>query len=156
PTLAGYREGDIDRLYRALRNDLVALPGVTAVSWSDVRLLAGSLWSATMRQTGPEHDGDAEMQVDVVGVGPGFFDTLQIALLAGRPLSAAGVAQAPSPERGVSPALVNEAYVRRFGGALGQTLRYKSDQPSPTWEIVGVVRDTKYSDLRAEIRPTIY
>jgi hypothetical protein len=111
-----------------------------------------------MRPAGPGHDGDAVLPVDVVGVGPGFLDALQIALLAGRPLSAAEVAQAPSPE-GVGAALVNEALARRLapdGNALGRTLRYQGDQPGPTWQIVGVVRDAKYSDLRRAIQPTIY
>jgi ABC-type antimicrobial peptide transport system permease subunit len=109
--------------------------------------------------------------VDVMGVGPHFFDTLQVSLLSGRTLSpqdlveASGASAAVAdtapyvPPSVIAAAVVNEEFVRRYlpdRSPLGERFQYESDEPSPTWQIVGVVRDTKYSDLRRGIEPTVY
>ena len=169
PTLAGYRAAQIDDLYRELRGELAALPGVTSASWSGVRLLSGGLWSSVVRRVGSA-DAPA-MDVDVMGVGTGFFETLQIPLLSGRTLLPADIAEASAasaavadtvpyvPPAGVAAAVVNEELVRRYfpnASPLGERFQYKSDEPSPTWQIVGVVSDTRYSDLRRAVHPTVY
>jgi ABC-type lipoprotein release transport system permease subunit len=60
---------------------------------------------------------------------------------------------------------VNESFVHayfptgspiglRFGG--GENLGYPDSCNEPGWQIVGIVHDAKYSDLRREIHPTFY
>jgi len=64
-------------------------------------------------------------------------------------------------------AVVNESFVRtyfpqenpigqRFGG--GENLEYPDPNhcKDPGWQIVGVVHDAKYNDLRREVHPTFY
>jgi predicted lysophospholipase L1 biosynthesis ABC-type transport system permease subunit len=58
-------------------------------------------------------------------------------------------------------AIVNEAFARKFlDGAIpvGQRFRIAAaaDAPETLYEIVGLVRDTKYGDLREEFRPIAY
>src|SRR5262249_26958538 len=157
----------IDALDRELRRQLAALPGVTSASYSEVRLLSGGLWRTTLRMTGAREP--SEMKVDVMGVGAGFFATMQIPLLTGRTMTEADVvgaakaaaAVAGKNERpaGFAAALVNDAFVRRYfpgRNPIGELLEYKGDEPSPVWQIVGVVGDTKYDDLRRDLAPTIY
>jgi hypothetical protein len=58
-------------------------------------------------------------------------------------------------------AIVNETFVKLFAGsreAIGQTLRTSEEPnyPSTTYEIVGVIPDTQYNDLRGEKRPMVF
>jgi predicted permease len=95
-------------------------------------------------------------------VTPGYFSTLGIALLAGRPFEDSDRAGGPSV------AIVNEAFARRyFPGEnpighrieVGRRIQGGFIDPSlvgPGAEIVGVVADIREVSLRAEPRRTIY
>jgi len=159
PTLAGYPPPKIDALYRELRDGLADLPGVTSASWSEARLLAGAGWAATLRLPAPARIVD----VDLLRVGPGFFQTLGVPVLAGRALSAEDIAAAPAGgdanANGTRTAVVNQAFARRFfpgRSPLGEGFQFDGRGPEPTWQIVGVVGDIKYSELRRDVWPTIY
>lgn len=78
-------------------------------------------------------------------------------------------AQVTKPTTAVSiapvPAIVNEAFVRSYltkGESLGQQFGASEGNPEakelqkPGWEVVGVVADAKYSNLRRDVHPTIY
>src|SRR5206468_7284540 len=82
-------------------------------------------------------------------VSPGYFDTLRIPILAGRDLRDLDTAASGRV------LLVNESFVRgQLGGrnAIGTMLRTVAEAgyPETTYEIVGVVGNTKYADLRDE------
>jgi serine phosphatase RsbU (regulator of sigma subunit) len=84
-------------------------------------------------------------------VSPGYFDTLRIPILDGRGFDERDHAKS----RRVL--LVNDAFVRqhlRTARALGARVRTAPEGPYPetTYEIVGVVGDTKYNTLRDEDR----
>jgi putative ABC transport system permease protein len=88
-------------------------------------------------------------------IGPDYFKTLQITLLAGRDFDARDRVGAPKV------AIVNEAFARKFlNGAnpVGQRFWIEATPGSPDtpYEIVGLVRDTKYGDLREEFRSVAY
>ncbi len=88
-------------------------------------------------------------------VGPGYFKTLQIPLLAGREFDAGDRAGAPKV------AIVNEAFARKFLNAASPVGHRFWSEATPgasetLYEIVGLVRDTKYEDLREEFRPIAY
>ena len=56
-------------------------------------------------------------------------------------------------------AIVNQAFVRKYFGSanpLGRTFRVNNNTPTPPIQIVGVVKDVKYSSLREEIPATAY
>ena len=81
-------------------------------------------------------------------LGPGWFDTLRIPIVAGRDFTWQDRVGTPSV------AIVNETLARQFwnGAAVGRTLRFHSK----TAEVVGVVRDTKYWTIGEAIAPQVY
>src|SRR5205085_11714658 len=94
-------------------------------------------------------------QIFLNRVGPGYLRTMGIAIVAGRDfndhdsLSSAKVA------------IVNEVLSRKhFGGAnpVGRTFRLESEagKPEPLIQIVGLVKNTKYYELREEFKPIAF
>ena len=88
-------------------------------------------------------------------VGPDYFRTLQTQLLAGRDFDARDRDGAPLV------VVVNEAFARKFfDGANPVGRRFwvaaSPGDPDTRYEIVGLVRDTKYEDLREEFQPIAY
>ena len=88
-------------------------------------------------------------------VGPDYFKTLQIPLLAGRDFDTRDIIGAPKV------AIVNQAFARElFNGAnpVGQRFWVEATPGTPEtlYEIVGLVRDTKYGDLREDFGPIVY
>jgi predicted permease len=85
-------------------------------------------------------------------VSPGYFDALRIGLLRGRDFNAADTATSPKV------LVINEATARFFFGAedpIGR--RMGRGQSGPTdLEIIGVVRNTKYLDMREDNRRIVY
>jgi predicted permease len=89
-------------------------------------------------------------------VGPKFFETLRIPVLAGRTLTPNDFNSA----RGSTwcPTVVNEAFARQFfkeQTPFGRSISGLGDK-YPSCEIVGIVGDAKYQTLRSEISPTVY
>ncbi|MBO0862799.1 MAG: FtsX-like permease family protein [Chloracidobacterium sp.] len=88
-------------------------------------------------------------------VSPGYFKTMEIAVLAGRDFN--------DFDTGASRrvAIVNETFARRFLanrnpiGALIRTVT-EPNYPETLYEVVGLVKDTKYSDLREPMPPITY
>jgi putative ABC transport system permease protein len=88
-------------------------------------------------------------------VGPDYFKTLQIALLAGRDFDARDRIGS------TKAAIVNEAFARKFldgTSPVGHRFWVQATPGSPDtrYEIVGMVRDTKYENLREEFQPIAY
>jgi len=85
-------------------------------------------------------------------IGPNFFRTLGVPLLSGREFT-------DQDRKGTPPvAIVNETLVRDLfpnTNPIGQRLRVLSRQPS-SWEIVGVVKDSKYRSLGEDSMPYIF
>ena len=87
-------------------------------------------------------------------VSPGFFETLRTPLLAGRDFNDHDVAGSPLV------AIVNETMARKVlkaGNPVGTMFRVRRlSKISGPFEIVGLVKDTKYGDLREEPLPIVY
>ena len=88
-------------------------------------------------------------------VGPDYFKTLQIPLLAGREFDARDKLGAPKA------AIVNQAFARQLVNGSNPVGRRFWIEATPgdaetLYEIVGLVGDTKYEDLREELGPIVY
>jgi len=87
-------------------------------------------------------------------IAPGYFRTLRIPLLAGRDFTEQDTTGKPEV------VIVNARFARRHFGtaqnALGKLLGHKSPQGESTYEIVGVVGDSKHFDLRSDVAETLY
>jgi predicted permease len=124
-----------------------ATPGVAAAAASTHVPLEGNRWSHFFRL--PDRADDDTRAARFAYVGPGYFETLGVPVLAGRDFDDHDHATS----RRVL--LVNDAFVRRHLGtadAVGRRVRTVAEAgyPGVTYEIVGVVGNTKYETLRDE------
>src|SRR5690606_1654208 len=95
PQLNGY-EPDRSRIFFArLEEELAAVPGVTSVTASLVPILTGSNWGSNVSVEGFPTDPDTDTQSRYNEVGPAYFATLGIPILAGREFTTADDAGAP-------------------------------------------------------------
>jgi len=92
PTLTGYKQTDTNNFYRQLQSRLAAMPGVMSVSYSWTPLLGNNLWTSGFHLAGKPKD--EESNTDMLLIGPGFFNTMRIRLVAGRDFTAADFARA--------------------------------------------------------------
>ncbi len=130
---------------------LEQIPGVQAVSSAESNVL-GRAWTHYVRLPGTENKN---VEATMNPVTPGFFETMNIPLLAGRTFSSQDITT-----EGSTAVVVNEAFAARyFGGepAVGRTLeaRFDGTADKGIHEVIGLVADTKY-DLRKPAAPAIY
>jgi putative ABC transport system permease protein len=133
-------------LRQEILHRLQAIPGVEAAADASVIPLGGSSWTMGVQVAGAQPSEEGSSRFDWVG--PEFFKTLQIPLLAGRVFDERDTTNAPSV------AIVNETFARKLlnGGSnpIGKTFRTIAEPgyPETIYQIVGVVGDTRYQQLR--------
>jgi predicted permease len=153
PYLNGYSSERAQALFDRVEEELTSVPGVVAVTTSTVPLLANSNWSNNVTVEGFDAGPDTDTVVSVARVGFDYFRTMGIPILAGRELTDADTAGAPRV------AVVNEAFGRKFNlgaNVLGTRLAMGAGGDRPLdIEIVGLVRDAKYSDAREPAPPQV-
>ncbi|MGH9676659.1 MAG: FtsX-like permease family protein, partial [Candidatus Acidiferrum sp.] len=166
PTLAGYKGAQINSFYRDLQGRLSETPGVRAVSYSMMPLLSGGLMITGFHWPGTPQDQVSD--ADTLQVGPNFFETMHIPFLAGRGFNSSDYALAASnrgdtPTSAPSPVIVNQTFVEKYlgkenpiGKLFGEGPADENGPANPGYQIVGVVRDTKYNNLRREIHAMMY
>lgn len=166
PSLAGYKGPQIDSFYRDLQGRLSEIPGVNSASYSMLPLLSSGLLVTGFHWPGTPQDQESE--ADVLGVGTNFFETLHIPMLTGREFISsdfeiAAANNAATASSTPTPVVVNQAFVAKYlgmenplGKQFGRADADSNGPASPGYEIVGVVRDSKYSDLRREIHAMMY
>jgi predicted permease len=166
PEANGYTPANIGPLYDRLIKRVGSIQGVQGVSLSRHPLLsfshcADSLYLAP----GNPHNGEI---VEINIVSPSFFGTMQIPVVLGRLLLPSDAANKPRV------VVVNEAFARFYfpganpiglqfwlgkgGEGTGEPGRQVLERPpnDRPMEIVGISRDAKYTDLRTDVRPTVY
>jgi predicted permease len=110
-------------------------------------------WSRTLRVVdGRKLQGGSDTEVQLLGVGPEFFETLGIQVLAGR------TPDVHDDKASAPVAVVNETFARKyFPGrlAVGHLVGDVSAKSAPA-EIVGVVRDVKHMGVKERVWPVMY
>jgi predicted permease len=152
PDLNGYEPERSREVIRRIEEELAALPGVTGVATAEVPVIAGLSRTSNVSVQGFEAGPDTDTNANHNVVGPGFFRTLQIPLLSGRDFSDADLAGRPRV------AIVNETFANKFGlgaDAVGKRMAIGSGGPLDI-EIVGLVRDAKYSDVKEQVPPQYF
>src|SRR5215472_8536180 len=147
PSLNGYSDEQTKSFYQRLNVNLQTMPGVASVGFSVLPVLKGIAWQNAI--VGKDFEGaPIEEQPVLDTVGPDYFATLGIPIAAGR----AFTAQDMGPRR--RHAVINQSFARQYfpgRNPLGQRFGLVNDmQPvSPEdIEVVGVIPDKKYRDLR--------
>jgi predicted permease len=152
PALNGYEPEQSREVIRRIEEELAALPGVTSVATAQIGVITGQTRTSNVSVQGFEAAPDAETNANYNVVGPGFFRTLQIPLLSGRDFSDADIAGRPRV------AIVNEKFANKLGpdvDVVGKQMAIGSGVPLDI-EIVGLVRDAKYSDVKEEVPPQYF
>jgi predicted permease len=131
-----------------VRERVSQLPGVEGVSFSQVRALSGNSWRTAITVEGFDAPGDTAQPSRNV-VGPDYFKTLGIALVAGRDFAEADNSTAPKV------AIINESFAR-FYFANQDPIGRKIGLARAEYSIVGVARDSRYAHLREATTPFWY
>ena len=147
------------RLYDALLQRAESVPGVVAASAAATGIFGRNTWRNAIRiEDRVRTDGPTPRSL-VNAVTPGYFDVVHLTVLRGRSFSSGDREPAPRV------AVASLAFARRFladGPELGaRVLLCNSDpcgpaDPARTVEIVGIVEDAKYTDLREDATPMLY
>ncbi|MBC7927738.1 MAG: ABC transporter permease, partial [Bryobacteraceae bacterium] len=139
---------------REILEKVQAEPGVLSASSVAISPFSGSGWNDTIYPEGDNRSsGGAESFFNRVG--PGYFKTLSTTLLAGRDVEERDNLSAPKV------AVVNEALAKKFfagNNPVGRTFRLEGEagKPDKVFQIVGLVKNTKYYNLREEFRPIAF
>jgi putative ABC transport system permease protein len=153
PQLSGYSPNQLERLYSRIREALEAEPGILGAAAADVPILSNMSLNLGVTLSGVELPEEVDNAVLVNAIRPGLLSVLEIPLVSGRDFTDADTLESPPV------AIVNESFLRRFGlgspqSAVGRYVRFTFwDAPI---EIVGVVADAKYRDVKGPIEPQFY
>jgi predicted permease len=143
-SLNGYQGVRAANLYQQMKERIEALPGVRSVGLSRHPLLSGSAMISMF--------GEQKL-IYIQSVSPDFFNTMEIPLLLGRHFTV------QDNDNSSKVVVVNEAYVRDFlpgENPIGRRVKLGKSPTSPEMEIVGLVKDAKYSQVRSEPPATAY
>ncbi len=143
PGTRGYDEVRRSAYYRAVLERLRAVAEVEAVTLMQFNLMTDARTTGTLSAPGFTPSTEDERWVQVYQVGPQFFSTLRMPLVAGRDFTEHDLS-------GGSSIALNETAARRYFGsqsAVGQTLFGDSSASKPL-TVVGVVYDARYNTLR--------
>jgi predicted permease len=168
---SGYDTVRYVSMQRQMLARLETLPGARSATLSGPSLLSGDLVGFGVTVPGYVPRPDEDLGCNIVTVGPRFFETMKIPLVAGRDFG-------PQDERPVSPgnqpafkgaepqqnladapplsAVINQTMARYFFGQqnpIGK--RFILKRNGQTHEIIGVVKDAKYRNLR-EAMPRVF
>jgi predicted permease len=146
PALNGYKSPESMQLIDRLSDELQQVPGVTGVTTSVVGLLAGDNWGSDVDVEGYTQVPDADNGSRYNEVGPGYFSTLSVPLMAGREFTRADGLTAPRV------AIVNQAFAKRFNlGANPVGKRIDKGNKKFDILIVGLVRNAKYNQVKDSV-----
>jgi putative ABC transport system permease protein len=136
-------------LVERLREAAAAVPGVRSAAVSRITPVSGGGWNNSVGDS-PGPPGDRTRMTWLNAVSPGWFATMGVRVLAGRDFAPADRLDEPRV------AIVNEAFARKFlsgGGPLGQVVHLGGGR---RYEVVGLVADTVYRNLREGTAPTVF
>jgi putative ABC transport system permease protein len=134
-------------------NRLRAVPGVEAVAQTTIVPLTGANWNNRVWMDGSDSE-HARVSLRSM-IGPDYFRMLKTPLLAGREFDEHDLASLSKV------AVVNQEFARELlggGNALGKRFWIEATpyEPQTSYEIVGLVKNTKYHDLREEFQPVMF
>lgn len=165
PSLGGYTP-EKEKIYlQQLTNALSSIPGVKSVGLASMRILEDNEWDSSMTVEGytpakPEDRAEPFMNA----IGPGYFATLGVPIVAGRDFRLTDdheVKKGPEDDDWTpTTVMINEKFAKKFFAGrnpVGMHIGFGSDPGTRTdMEVIGVVKDIKYTNLRDEIPEQAY
>ncbi|MFN7935470.1 MAG: ABC transporter permease [Bryobacteraceae bacterium] len=154
PSLSNYNAARTVALFEQLEDKLGSTPGVKMISGSMVPVIAGDNWNSSINVEGFAPADKEDVHSAYSEVGPGFFATMGTPLIGGREFTRRDSLGAQKV------AIVNETFVKRFCQGRNPIGLHMGTDTGPKAkrdiEIVGVVKDSRYSDLNSEQRAVFY
>jgi predicted permease len=160
PSLNGYSSERSKLFFRQITADLQAIPGVRSVGIAAVRILADNDWDSSVAVEGYRSSPTDSPQAFMNMIGPGYFATLATPIVAGRNFTERDTETVQHDEKAEDlvprHVIVNEKFAKRFFGsvpkAVGRHVGFGTDNGTHLdMEIVGVVKDIKYTNLRDDV-----
>ena len=160
PSLNDYSIERMKVFYPQLSDALSSIPGVKSVSLASVRILEDNEWDSGTSVEGftPAKPGE-HAQPFMNAIGPNYFTTLGVPIVAGRDFTINDnheVKHGPEVWNWVpTTVMINEKFAKKYfpgRNPIGLHLGFGTDPGTPTdMEVIGVVKDFKYTSLRDEI-----
>lgn len=153
PSRSGYRPEQRGAVYRDLLERMAAIPGVRSASLGAPTPLMGAGASGFASVDGFEERPEDKRWVRIAWAAPRYFATMGIPVLAGREFSF----QDPARVAIIGEAAAKHYFPRR--NPIGQrvTLDHVTlTKEAITYQIVGVVADANYMEIREERRWDVY
>jgi predicted permease len=147
--LAGLRRPDVLSTYRQLLEELRNVPGAQSVTASAVRPVDDSIYLVgSVSQVGDKLlPDDQRIRIALNNVAPAYFSTVGIPLTAGRDFDERDSLTAPKV------VIISERMARHFNGnPLGQRIV----SGPVTAEVVGIVKDIRYANVKDAPREVLY
>ena len=153
---SGYEGEQLSRAYQELLGRLEAIPGVRSATLSGMTPISGAGASSFVKVEGHPEKPEDRRYVSINWVAPKYFETLCTPFLAGRDFNF-------QDQAGPRVAIINQAMARYFFGnanPIGKHFTidrdWKGFGDDKPFEIVGVVGDAKYYEIREPMYRTIY
>src|SRR5216684_74826 len=153
PRMANYKPENVAELYRKLYERLNTLPGVRAATLARYSPMSGSSSTNNISIQGHVDKPGEDMSAENILVGPSYAETMGMTLLQGREI---GLQDAPGAPKG---AIVNEAFMRAYfpgKSPLGHHFDVGKPKNTGEYEIVGVLRDAQFHDVKEKIKPMVF
>jgi putative ABC transport system permease protein len=155
--LAGSNHTEPERqsvLFRQIRESVGAIPGVRGVALINNLPIGGDIWGLSFALDGAETVDAAELpKASQRTVTPSYFETMGISLLSGRDFTDG------DGERAEPVVIVNRSLAERYASIdsiLGRRIRLGQREDEDLRTVVGVVSDSRQSDLSEDVRPEIF
>ena len=153
PRRAGYDTVRSAVLFDRVEQELAALPGVTGVTDGRVPLLSGSNWGNSVVVQGYDCGPDVDCGSRFNQIGADYFKTLGVQVISGREFTTS------DREGSQRVAIINEEFAKKFNlgkDAVGKFMGDDDETDSLNIQIVGVVPNVKYSQVKDTIPPVFY
>lgn len=159
PSANGYSGERAKLFYKTLTSGLESVPGVRSVGLASMRILAGDEWDSSVTVEGYSAKPGQSPEPFMNSVSPNYFATMGIPIVMGRDFTVKDVQRIKhGPDKDdTSPTtiMINEAFARKFFAGrnpIGLHIGFGSDPGTKTdMEVIGVVKDVKYTNLRDQI-----
>ena len=150
PQAAGFRQRQLEGLYRTMEDRFHLLPGVTNVGLASYTPMEDNSWGNDVQIQG---DPNLNVVASFVKVNAEYFDSVGTQVVMGR-----GIGKQDTSTT-APVAVVNESFVKKLLGnrnPLGRRMGPPGPDSSGDFEIAGVVKDTAYESARLKDHPMFF
>jgi predicted permease len=165
PSRSGYTPERAKVFFQQLTDSLGSIPGVQSAGLAAMRILENNEWDSSVTVEGynpatPKDRPEPYMNM----ISPNYFATLGVPIVLGRDFTvndSREVKNGPQPDDWTPTAvMINEKFARLYfqgQNPIGRHIGFGDDPGTHTdMEVIGVVKDIKYTSLRDEIPAQAY